>query len=65
MSGNWIAKATSNKGGLHRSLHVPQGDVIPQSKLIKAEHADNPKVAKQARLAETLGRLHRCYGGKI
>ena len=62
----WIKKAVSaNPGGLHRSLHVPQGDVIPQSKIMKAEHANSPKVAKQARLAETLEHLHRCYGGKV
>lgn len=66
MSGNWIAKATSNKGGLHRSLHVPQGDIIPKSKIMKAEHADNPRVAKEARLADTLEHLHkRCRGGIV
>lgn len=61
----WIAKATQNKGGLHRSLGVPSGDIIPQSKIMKATHANSPKVAKQARLAETLEHLHRCYGGKV
>ena len=65
MSGNWIAHAVKNKGGLHRSLHVPQGDIIPKSKIMKAEHADNPKVAKQARLAETLSHLHKCHGGSV
>ena len=65
MSGNWIAHATENKGGLHRSLGVPAGQIIPQSKIMKAEHANNPKVAKQARLAHTLEHLDRCYGGKV
>ena len=67
MSGNWVKTAVSaNPGGLHRSLHVPQGSIIPQSKIMKAEHADSPKVAKQARLAETLERLHkRCNGGPV
>ena len=61
----WIQAATANKGGLHRSLHVPQGNPIPKSKVMKAAHADNPKVAKQARLAETLSHLHRKHGGEV
>ena len=44
--GNWIAAATKNKGGLHRSLGVPMGKKIPASK--------GGKVGKQARLAQTL-----------
>jgi hypothetical protein len=62
---NWIAGATENKGGLHRSLHVPQGEKIPKAKIFKAAHSDNPKVAKQARLAETLSKLHRRHGGAV
>ena len=66
MSGNWIAKAASNKGGLHRSLGVKPDAIIPQSKIMKAEHADNPRVAKQARLAETLEHMRkRCGGGVV
>ena len=65
MSKNWIAKATENKGGLHRSLGVPAGEKIPAKKLAKAEHSDNPKVAKQARLAETLKTLHKRHGGAV
>lgn len=56
---NWIAGAVKNKGGLHRSLGVPQGVKIPGSKIKKAEHSKNPKVAKQARLAETLKGLKK------
>ncbi len=53
MAKNWIAKATKNKGGLHRSLGVPQGKKIPASKIAAA--AKKPgKVGKQARLAQTL-----------
>jgi hypothetical protein len=61
----WIAEATKNKGGLHRSLHVPQGEIIPKSKIMKAEHANNPRIAKQARLAETLSHLHKKCGGAV
>lgn len=57
MSKNFIAAATRNRGGLHRSLGIPQGKTIPQSTLQAA--AKRPgKVGKQARLAETLERLH-------
>ena len=60
---NWIAKATENKGGLHRSLGVPEGEKIPAKKLSKAAHSDDPKVRKQAALAETLKKLHKRHGG--
>ena len=66
MSG-WIKKAVgANPGGLHRSLGVKPDAIIPQSKIMKAEHADSPKVAKQARLAATLEHLtKRCNGGPV
>lgn len=53
-SGGWIAGATKNKGALHRALKVPTGEKIPVKKLEKAEHSSNPKIAKEANLAETL-----------
>jgi hypothetical protein len=52
--GNWIKDATKNKGALHRSLGVPMGQKIPMSKIKKAEKSSDPKLAKRARLAETL-----------
>lgn len=45
-------------GALHRELHVPEGKDIPKGKLEKAAHSDNPKLAKRARLAETLDKFH-------
>ena len=56
---NWIAKATENKGGLHRSLGIPEGQKIPEKKIIKAAHSDNERVARQGRLAETLEKLRK------
>lgn len=56
MAKNWIAKATENKGGLHKSLGIPQGQKIPASKVAKAAKGSG-KVAKQARLAQTLGKM--------
>jgi hypothetical protein len=62
MAGNWIAGATKNKGGLHRSLGVPAGQKIPAGKIAAAAGSKNPKVAKEARLAQTLAKLRG--GGK-
>ena len=63
--GNWIAGAIKHPGALHKSLGVPQGEKIPAKKLAKAEHSSNPKLAKRARLAETLKGLHKANGGAI
>lgn len=58
MAKNWIAGATKNKGGLHRSLGVPEGKTIPKAKVAAA--AKKPgKVGKEARLAETLGKMRK------
>lgn len=59
-SGNWIAGATKNKGGLHRSTGTPAGQKIPASKMAKASSgALGPKAQKQANLAKTLGKLRK------
>ena len=56
---NWIAGAVGkNKGALHRELGVPQGEKIPEKKLNKAAHSDNPRMRKQANLAKTLKGFH-------
>jgi len=58
MPKNWIAEATKNKGGLHKSLGVPQGTPIPAKK-IAAAAGKSGKVGKQARLAQTLKGLRK------
>lgn len=58
---NWIAQATKNKGGLHRSLGVPLGTRISSKMLAKAKKSKSGKVRKQAQLAETLMGFH--HGG--
>jgi hypothetical protein len=60
----WIKGATQNKGGLHRALHIPQGEKIPQAKIEKAEHSSNGKLRREANLAETLEHLPRHHGPK-
>jgi hypothetical protein len=55
----WIAGMHMKKGALHRSLHVPQGEKIPEAKIKKAEHSSNPTLRKRANLADTLKGLHK------
>lgn len=65
----WIKTAIipAHKGALHRELHVPEGQKIPEAKLEAAKHSDNPTERKRADLAETLKGMHhgkasRLYG---
>jgi len=56
---NWIAGAVKHKGALHKALGVPEGEKIPAKKMAKAVKSTNPKVAKMANLAKTLGKLKK------
>ncbi len=56
--GKWIANAVKNKGGLHRSLKIPEGKKIPEKRLKAAEKKPG-KVGKEARLAQTLKGFHK------
>jgi hypothetical protein len=58
MTKKWIAGATKHKGALHRALGVPQGEKIPPAKIVKAAKAGG-KLGKEARLAQTLGKLKK------
>lgn len=55
----WISEAIKHPGALRKSLHVAEGEKIPAKKLEKAAHSSNPKLAKRARLAQTLRSLHK------
>lgn len=55
----WIQGAIKRPGSLRKSLHVIEGENIPESKLKKAEHSKNKKTAKRAHLAETLKKMHK------
>ena len=55
----WIQGAIKKPGALHKTLKVPEGKKIPESKLKKAEHSKNPKTKKRAVLAETLKKMHK------
>ena len=53
MAKNWIANATKNKGGLHKSLGISMGKKIP-SKDLSIKMSDTPKIKKEKNLAKTL-----------
>lgn len=55
----WIQKAIKHKGALRDSLHVKEGEKIPESKLNKATHSKNPTLVKRANLAKTLRGLRK------
>lgn len=55
----FIQKAIKHPGALRKSLHVKEGEKIPESKLKKAEHSKSPTMRKRAVLAETLGKLRK------
>jgi hypothetical protein len=48
------------KGGLHRALHVPDGETIPASKVEAASHSSNEHIRHMARFAKTMSKFkHR------
>ena len=55
----WIKEAIKHPGALKKTLHVKEGEKIPEKKLKKAEHSKNPKTAKRAHLAETLRKIRK------
>lgn len=57
--GNWIAGAIKHPGALHKSLGVAKGKDIPVNKIEKAVSSPNDLLAKRARLALTLRKMHK------
>lgn len=55
----FIKKAIKRPGALHAKLKVPQGEKIPQSKLTKALHSNDPLLRKEANFAKTLRGLRK------
>ena len=47
-------KPGGHKGKLHRELHVPEGEKIPHSRLMAAEHSSNPEIKRDAVRADTM-----------
>ena len=57
-TGKWIQKANIKPGGLHKSLGIAAGKKIPKSKIAKAAKRGG-KIGKQARLAQTFGKMRK------
>jgi hypothetical protein len=57
MAENFIQEAIKHKGALRKSLHIKEGNTIPEKKLEKAEHSKNETLKRRAILAETLRHL--------
>jgi hypothetical protein len=59
MTKKWIQKAIKKPGALHKELHVPMGQKIPEKKLEKASHSKNKVLVKRVNLARTLSGLRK------
>jgi len=61
-SEKWIQKAVNpaHKGGLHKALHVAQGEKIPKAKIDKATHSKNPKLRHMAQFAKNVANEGTC-----
>jgi hypothetical protein len=69
-SEKWIqgAHVDRNKGGLHKALHVPQGETIPKSKIASATHSDNPHTRHMAQFAKNVAKentMNDPYGANV
>jgi hypothetical protein len=53
-----VSKHTS-KGGLHRSLGIPEGEKIGAARIEAATHSSNPKTRRQANLAQTYAKYRK------
>lgn len=62
--GKWIQNAIKKPGALRATLHVKEGKNIPKAKL-EAAAAKPGITGKRARLAMTLGKMHKADGGPI
>lgn len=62
--GHWIKGAIKHPGALHKEMGVPAGKKIPAAKLAKAA-GKGGKLGQRARLAETLGGMHKKAGGRV
>ncbi len=58
MAGDPIHIKPSHEGLLHKDLHVPQGQKIPEAKIEKAAHSPDVKLAERARFAEAAEHWH-------
>lgn len=55
---NWIQGAIGKPGALHKQMHVPEGEKIPEDRL-EAAAEKGGKLGRRARLAQTLSKLRK------
>jgi hypothetical protein len=55
-SNDWMEDAVKNPGYLHKALKIKQDRDIPISRIDKATHSSNQKIAKAANLAKTFAK---------
>jgi hypothetical protein len=55
---HWIERAHLQKGVLRTELGIPEGEDIPRERLEELVHSTDKLLAKRARLALTLERIH-------
>jgi len=56
----------SHEGLLHKRLHVPEGQPIPEAKIKRAEHSNDPSLRKEAQFADNAKKFHHPgNGGRI
>lgn len=58
MAKKWISNAIKHPGRLHQKLGVPEGESIPEEKLMAAKNSKNPTIRREANLAATLKGFH-------
>jgi hypothetical protein len=64
-SGHWIQGAVKHPGALHKMLHVPTGEKIPEKKLDKALHSGNKLLRERAHFADVMKHsIHHKRGGR-
>lgn len=56
-SKKWIQEMDMKKGALRAKLKVPKGKKIPKEKLDKAAKSSNPKLKKEAVLAQNFSKM--------
>jgi hypothetical protein len=56
MAEKWMSHLKISEGGLHRSLHIPASKKIPAARIAEAKRSKNPRIRKQATLAQTFAK---------
>jgi hypothetical protein len=61
---HWIQDAVKKPGDLHRKLHVPEGEKIPESEIEHAEETGDKDLKEKAQFAENVRKGHIRWAAK-